>query len=246
MIRKKKNEIEWLEFTLLQGEGVAHGCFLRHGGVSRPPYDSLNVSSFSKDAPENVKENRRRINEVLSLPTSLYARCEHKDRLLEARRGTLKREGDGFFTEEKGVGIGFSLADCQGAIFYDPMNKALAVVHAGWRGQVAQIYTKTIGVMKKRFFSRPENLLVCISPSLGPLHAQFIHFEQELTPFFYPYKINPCYFDLWGAAEEELLREGILSGHIEIAKMCTYEGEKDFFSYRRDKVRLGMAFLAAI
>ena len=71
-------------------------------------------------------------------------------------------------------------ADCQAAIFYDPVVHALANVHCGWRGSIQNVYQETLAHMFQTFGSKAENVLVAISPSLGPQNAEFVNFEQEL------------------------------------------------------------------
>ena len=125
-------------------------------------------------------------------------------------------------------------ADCQAAIFYDPEHRAIANVHCGWRGNVQNIYRETVREMRRHFASRPENILVAISPSLGPEKAEFINFKKELPEAFLPYQVKPTYFDLWAISRMQLESEGILSHHIQIASICTYSHPEDYFSFRRD------------
>ena len=96
------------------------------------------------------------------------------------------------------------------------------------------IYHAAVLKMCERFASKPENILVGISPSLGPDKSEFIHYRQELPETFLHYQIKSAYFDLWAIARMQLEEAGILPHHIQIASMCTYTQPADFFSYRRD------------
>jgi copper oxidase (laccase) domain-containing protein len=111
----------------------------------------------------------------------------------------------------------------------------VANVHAGWRGQVKQIYRITLDKMACVFGTRPEEVLVCISPSLGPDHSEFIHYQEELPTDFLLFQTKPTYFDLWAISQYQLESCGVLPHHIEIAKIDTYAHPDDFFSYRREK-----------
>ena len=137
-------------------------------------------------------------------------------------------------------------ADCQAAIFYDPKNKAVANVHSGWRGNVKNIYRSTIQKMRRVFGSKPADLLVCISPSLGPDCAEFIHYKAEFPEDFWAFQIKPYYFNLWAIARYQLELSGILPHHIEIAEICTNTEVEDYFSYRREKVSGRHATLAML
>ena len=127
-------------------------------------------------------------------------------------------------------------ADCQAAIFYDPVHKALANVHCGWRGNVKNIYRVAVQKMKFTFGTNPKDLLVGISPSLGPDHSEFIHYQTEWPEEFWRFQVRPNYLDLWAIARDQLEQCGLLPHHIEVAGICTFANPQDFFSHRRDKI----------
>jgi len=158
-------------------------------------------------------------------------------KVLEARIGGEKEKCDGLVTDKQGVGLLIKHADCQATIFYDPIQKVIGAVHAGWRGQVQNIYQEAVGQLGKLYGCKPENLVVGVSPSLGPCCAQFIHYETELPANFWEHQVKPLYFDLWEIARRQLIKAGVLGGHIQVAEICTCCNPNDFFSYRRDKVK---------
>jgi len=250
MLRKEKNGIEWLEFELLAGiPEVVHGVFLRKGGVSQGPCASLNCGGSTEDHWELIRENRRRAAEVLGIAQVVSPYQVHSDRVVSVTGVDLpdREKADGLMTQVPGLGLMIKHADCQAAIFYDPKNRALANVHAGWRGNVHNIYVKTLAQMSQEFGTRAQEVLVCISPSLGPLRAEFKHFKEELPEPFWEFQVEPTYFDLWAIARHQLEVCGVLPHHIEIASICTYSYPDDFFSYRRDKPATGRnATLAAL
>jgi len=214
MIRRKKENIQWLEFELLQPfPEVVHGVFTRHGGLSFTEEGSLSL-----------------VSKLLSLSSLEAPKQVHSD-VVEIVPP--KGECDGLITAERGVGLLIRHADCQAAIFFDPKQKVIANVHCGWRGNVQNIYAKTMKKLKE-LGCKPEDLLVCISPSLGPENAEFIHHEKELPESFRPFQVKENYFDFWKIAKMQLEEEGVLEKNIEIAKICTFSAEEDFFSYRRD------------
>lgn len=126
-------------------------------------------------------------------------------------------------------------ADCQAAIFYDPINKAIGAAHSGWRGAIAKIYTKTILAMQIHFGTDPSHLLVGISPFLGKEHAEFKNYKDEFPEEFWKYQFKPNYFDFASIAMSELKAAGILSQHVNISSHCTFSNPEAFYSYRREK-----------
>jgi hypothetical protein len=239
MQRKKKDDVEWLEFDLLTGiPGLVHGVFLRHGGVSEGAYGSLNVGGGTQDCEEKIAANRERVRVALGIADMVSGRQVHGDQIafLPSQQELLESGCDGLLTQQKNVGLLIKHADCQAAILYDPIHRAISNVHAGWRGNAKNIYAQAVKAMRQKIGSRPEDLLVCVSPSLGPNHSEFKNFRQELPEHFCAYQIRPLYFDLWSIARMQLEEQGILPHHIEMAKLCTFSHPQDFFSHRRDKV----------
>lgn len=237
MLRKKLGRIEWLEFELFeQFPQLAHAIFLRKGGVSKPPFESLNFSSFNGDCPNCVAQNIALTKEILNFQTLSYAHLIQSDIVLNVENGQSGNigKGDGLITQEKGNALLATHADCQTAIFYDPIKNVVANVHAGWRGNVQKIYTKTIQRMVSKYGCKTSDIFIGISPSLGPKHAQFINYKTELPSHFMEFQVKPLYFNLWEAAKAELLEAGIEEAHIQLSEMCTFEKSDDFFSFRRE------------
>lgn len=236
MLYRKGNDVHWLEFELLsECSHLKHGIFLRHGGHSQGAFGSLNLAFNKGDDDENVIANRKKASEALGLTNLISTSQRHGTDIISASSlpASNLKAGDVLTTNSKGASLLILHADCQAAIIFDPIRLALANVHCGWRGSVQNIYAKTIDYMKKVYGSLPEDLLVGISPSLGPYSAQFIHYREELPESFWQFQVKPLYFDFWEITRFQLLQEGVLSHHIEIAGIDTYENTKDFFSYRR-------------
>jgi YfiH family protein len=248
MIRKEKNGIEWLEYELFAPyTELLAAVILRHGGVSQGVYSSLNVGEGA-DIYSHVAENRRRLSEALNLGHLSTCGQPHRDEIAlvpDAPDEELRR-CDGLCTITPNRSLLIKHADCQAAIFYDPHNRALASVHAGWRGQVRDIYRKTIAQMEERFKSDPAHLLVALSPSLGPEHAEFIHYRKEWPPLYWEFQTTPNHFDLWNIAEMQLLQAGIKKKNIQIPRICTYTNKEDFYSFRRDSITGRNATVASL
>lgn len=243
MKKREKDGIEWLEFELFQpyAHELSHAIFLRKGGVSFAPFDSLNFSFSNGDDPDAVEENRQRAQRILKCGALKTGHLIHGADLLEATSASQTVVGlcDGLISKEKGVGLMVTHADCQAALFYDPVEKAIASVHCGWRGNVKNIYLETVKKLQADYGCKPENLIVGISPSLGPDSAQFINYLSELPQSFWGFQVKPLYFDLWAISKAQLIEAGVLPDQIEIANLCTFENAQDFFSYRRQGARSG-------
>lgn len=234
MILKTDKALKWHEFELLAGYPLIHATFTRRGGVSQGALDSLNVGSRVGDMADNIAENLQRIKKALSLAEICMAKSYHGAEVAAVNSSSAPR-ADGISTDNPGLSLCVTHADCQAALFYDPVKHALANVHCGWRGNVQNIYAAAVAHMRAVYQSQPENLLVCISPSLGPEHAEFIHYKTELPEAFWNYQVRPLYFDLWAVSRSQLLAAGVLPQHIQIAGIDTYAQAEDYFSYRRNK-----------
>ena len=231
-------KMEWLEFDLLAPyPHIVHGVFLRSGGVSKGPFSTLNLGSGTSDHPENYMANRELLRKALDVPKQIFP---HQTHGMGVDRVTTKNmdktfQADALFTTEKNVALGVTHADCQAAIFYDPVHEAIGVVHAGWRGLVQNIYARMLEAMQRDIGTQPQNLIVCVAPSLGPDHAEFKNYKQEFPQDFWTAQVKPNYFSLWEIAKRQLSALGILDKNIEISEICTHCNPKEYYSHRRDK-----------
>lgn len=238
MIRREKEDAVWLEFELLADiKKISHGLFLRHGGASAGAYSSLNFSYKVEDNPHHVSSNVTKGKRLLGVKDVIRGRLNHGTRVVIVNDGddSPSSSYDALITQRPDLGLLITHADCQATILYDPVIHVIANVHCGWRGNIENIYQKTVTMMKERFSTKPENLLACISPSLGPDSAEFVNFKTEWPEPFWQFQVKPTYFDLWSLSEHQLIQCGLLPHHIEVARLCTYVSPQDFFSYRREK-----------
>lgn len=216
--------------------------FLRHGGNSVGPYGSLNLSSLRGDCPLAVAANDGKIKDALLIDRLASARQVHGagivcvDELSPVHLGSY----DALITCQPAIGLKVTHADCQAAIFYDPIRHVLATVHSGWRGQVCNIYGKVVKAMAMRYGSKPENIHVAIGPSLGPSHSEFVNYRREFPEEFWQFQWKPNYFNLWEMGFWQLTQAKIIPSHIQIAEICTYANPADYFSYRRSQGTTGV------
>ncbi|MDD2464647.1 MAG: polyphenol oxidase family protein [Desulfobulbus sp.] len=214
---------------------VPHGCFSCTGGVSKPPFTSLNLSFYTGDHPENVRVNRSHALKALRLNHLISVKQVHGDRVLFAQKEHIDQEIEGFdaiISDLPGTGILIQQADCQAVLLWAPQPQAIAAIHCGWRGSVQGIIGKTIACMKQEYGVEPGTLRVVISPSLGPCCAEFINFRTELPEWMHSYQVRPHFFDFWAISRRQLEEAGVPDEHIDIAGICTRCNEQ-YFSYRR-------------
>lgn len=215
--------------------GVRAGTFQRCGGVSHPPYNTLNLSATVGDAPSHVQANHRRIQSFFrgSLVTATQI---HGNEVCCIEPGQSSPECDGLITAYPNIALGIYHADCQAALFFDPKTRVIAAIHAGWKGLVANIYQNTVSVLHKTYGTDPANLYVAFSPSLGPCHAEFIDYESLFPKSFCEYRIGEAHFNLWKIAQAQLIDAGIQQAHIQMPRACTYCMPEQWFSYRRANI----------
>ena len=231
MLRKKSGRIEWLEFELLQEfPEVKHGVFLKHG-------DEGEFVVYDRYADKKVLEaNCEKIRAIIGCKQVIQGKgCHGADILEVSHESAVLEKYDGLITKDVDLGLLIHHADCQAAIFYDPVKQVIGNVHSGWRGNVQNIYKNTISAMERVYGTKPADLIVCISPSLGPCCAEFKNYREEFPEHFVDLQEREMYFNLWEISKRQLLECGVLAAYIEIASLCTMCGVEDFYSYRRDK-----------
>ena len=238
MITKRKNDLKWFEFKLFQPFNfLKHGVFPRKGGFSKKPFSTFNLDLSFKNSPD-IQKNFDKLKNVFEIEDIVFSKQVHGSKIIEITSQNKNQlfECDGFVTKEKNTALLIKHADCQAALFFDPHKKVLGAVHAGWKGQVLDIYKKMIQKMRLLYQSNPKDILVSISPSLGPKSAEFKNYRDEFPQCFWPFQTENYLFDLWQIGKYQLVNAGILEKNIEIAQIDTYQNKEDFFSYRREKI----------
>lgn len=233
--------VKWLELELLsQFPRLQHGFFLSTGGNSLSPYDTLNLALNVGDCSKNVLQNRKKVEKAVQYRAKndkidcLFAEGTHGNRVALIQKGKWQNTlgADALYTQEKNQALFLQQADCQVALFYDPTTHSGAIVHAGWRGQVLDIYQKTIRTLHLELGVHPTHLFVAIGPSLGPCCFEFSSFQEHLPKEFWKFEVRPGYFDFWAIAKHQIQQAGVPPEQIQVANICT-KTDLRFFSYRR-------------
>ncbi|TVO62411.1 peptidoglycan editing factor PgeF [Spiribacter vilamensis] len=144
---------------------VTAGFTTRHGGVSRPPWDSLNLATHVGDDPQVVAENRRRLVERAGLPEEpRWLRQIHGNRVVHAR--DVERdvtEADAVWTDQPGQVCAVLVADCVPILLAAADGSCVAAVHAGWRGLAAGVIPAAIAALPVE----PDRLCASVGPCIG-------------------------------------------------------------------------------
>ena len=172
----------------------------------------------------------------------------HSAKVLEARQCGPGVEGDALITQDCGVFVGVKTADCVPLLIADPVHRAVAAVHAGWRGTLAGIAAITIARLAETYGSQPEDLTVAIGPSIGVCCFEV---GPEVAIEFggiFPERgdlLEKTSLDLREANLRQLLKAGVPGSQIDTDPPCTCCGGAEFYSWRRDRIQ-GQRMFAAI
>ncbi|WP_051195628.1 peptidoglycan editing factor PgeF [Meiothermus rufus] len=223
---------------------IPHGFTTREGGVSPPPYDSLNLGLSTADSPRNVLENRRRVLAVFGHPPQAGLLQVHGPTVHRVE-GPGEWEGDGLLTATPGLLLRVSVADCYPILLYDPVQRVVGALHAGWRGVVAGILPRALEQMYSQFASRPEDVRVAVGPGISGAHFQVgpevvEQFAAAGLAFYYPdpNQSGRYLLDLPQAIRAQAQAGGVAPKHYWALGRCTY-ADPLFFSHRRDRGQTG-------
>ncbi len=237
----------FFQFKKLQHNGIFHFTSSKQGwrdnGKSRFTGDSSDVySGFRNELAEAIKVKSQQL---------IFPRQVHGDKILivESPLETADiPETDALITNQPELCICVQTADCVPILLFDPIQKVVAAVHAGWRGTVNKIAAKTIHTMQRHFDSEPENIIAGIGPSIH-LHAYEVgeevivpvreSFENHRSLLMPASNEKKAYLDLWEANKTILLDAGLDENQIEIMGFCSYSHDSLFYSARRDGTDTG-------
>ena len=148
-----------------------------------------------------------------------------------------EQDGDALVTDEDGKSIGVRTADCVPILLVDPQHRAVAAVHAGWRGSAAEIVNRTIEAMARTFATVPSSVYAAIGPCVRACCYEVgANVLREFKPFFPEWQEIPekGRLDLAQANGRQLQAVGIASDRIFDSCLCTCCNTAEFFSYRRE------------
>jgi hypothetical protein len=246
---------------------LIHAFSTRPGGISPFPNEKvLNLGFTDWDSRENVQENRRRFQIAAGAPDLPLVTLKqfHSDVIhVFSNAPADPCRGDASTTNRPNLLLAIQTADCVPIFLVDPKKRAIAAIHAGWRGTLVRIAAKTVGKMRMHFGTKPTDLLAAIGPAIGPccyevgteVTTQFLSQFPDAPDYFDEFRTgdepNPIQWlnmtppghqplpkgfllDLRKANRSQLLATGLRPQNIHVSDLCTACRRDLLFSYRKE------------
>lgn len=216
----------------------------RLGGVSLPPWDSLNLGGRVGDDVEHVRTNRERMQSLLP-GEPVWLDQVHGTAVW--RDAADSRCADASVSRKPGEVCAVMTADCLPVLFCDRAGSVVAAAHAGWRGLSAGVLEETVLAMA----AAPDEILAWLGPAIGPAHFEvgpevrtaFAEKDARAAEAFRPGQGDRLMADIFLLARQRLMAAGLSASNLFGGGVCTVGDRQRFFSYRRDGVTGRMASL---
>ena len=253
ILKYGNNGLWYGAFTHFDKLAIKHGVSSRLGGTSKQPFVSLNLGLHTGDDDQQVITNRQLFCQGVGVLAEDIVTAEqvHTDRVAVVTKDDLGkgaknysealRATDALITNIPDIPLMLFFADCVPVLIVDPVQKAIGIAHAGWKGTVDKIAQKTVLAMQKHYGTDPVHCLAAIAPSIGPccyevddvvinkLKSQFENWQQLLRPHGSKFHLN-----LWQANRQQLEQIGVQGENIIVSDVCTACNKELFFSYRAE------------
>lgn len=261
-----KSGLKYITVPRWQSQGARVGFSARSGGVSREPYNSLNLALHVGDNYDDVIENRSRYLDLFALTLENMVCCEqiHGNAVAvvgkqERGQGAINQDDvltgfDAMVCATPGIMLATFYADCVPIYFFDPRERAVAIAHSGWKGTMGRIASETLKVMQKQFGTSPRQVEAFIGPGIGRccfeideelalrVKEEFVGLDGILNC-----SQNRYTWDLHLTNRLILQEIGVRPDNIIDCNLCTACNPESFFSYRRDQGKTGrMAAVIAL
>jgi YfiH family protein len=238
---KTYHAIQELEATGI----VTAGITLRHGGVSRAPYTSLNLAEHVGDDVDAVATNREIFFQESGLTDLHYCQQIHSARVIDADRTAsiaLKQhpEADALVSAQGEVALGIFTADCVPIFILDVVTPAIGIAHAGWRGTLARIAVNMLARMQNRFGTLATNCQIHLGPSIQKCcYTVSTELLEQFTQRFGSTVHNGTNLSLQTANVNQLTDIGLPATSISVSTLCTACRTDLFYSHRAEAGRTG-------
>ena len=219
-------------------------------GASVAPFHAFNLGAYCGDAPQAVRENRRRLIELANLPSSPHwLKQVHGIEVLRFDAppvpDAVAMEADAAVTSTSGVVLCVQTADCLPVLFASRYGDEVAVAHAGWRGLANGVLEATLAAMR----SAPADVIAWLGPAAGPkayeigedVRAAFLSQDPKAASCFTATRPGHFLIDLYALARRRLAAAGVVA--VFGGGLCTISDAARFYSYRRDERTGRMASL---
>jgi polyphenol oxidase len=241
------NNQEHYQFSQINKiDSVSHLITGKNPSIIRGLIPGLNYGLHVPDHAETVLKNRQELVVHLNLPAATVVIPEQTHScnigvITHENADQIFKDTDALITNQKNIIIGVLSADCVPILLVDPVKHVIAAIHAGWRGTVAGIGCKTLFKMNQLFGSQPEDVLVCIGPSISQenyevgddVAGQFRSGSRRKAG------AGKTCIDLWKENKDQYIDMGVAIENIEIAGLCTFKETDKFYSARRETINTG-------
>ncbi|MEP7119526.1 MAG: peptidoglycan editing factor PgeF [Byssovorax sp.] len=242
----------------LLGAGFTHAFFTRVGGVSQPPWDSLNFAVNTGDDPAAVRENVERAARILGVPSArvyfvsqVHGVAAQVIGVDDDREQVLRAVGDITLSRAPGVACGVRTADCVPILIADRTSGAVAAIHSGWQGTVLNAAAAGVRALRE-LLGGPGELLAAIGP-----HIEACCFEVGADVAAQLAACSPlgdaavipgpkAHVNLRAVVRAQLQAEGIAPDAIDDVRGCTVGDRDRFHSFRRDGQSSGRLLSAIV
>ena len=251
-LKRTENNLWHGKFSTFPSDLVTHAVSTRLGGVSKPPFDSLNLALHVGDLPADVISNRKRFVQSLgfSINDIVTPNQIHGDKVFRvddnyrgcgcANYADSIPETDALITNTPELPLMLCFADCVPIFFVDVKNYAIGLAHGGWKGTLKKIAAKTLLRMQEEFGTQPKDCLIGIAPSIGAccyeVGGEVVDKCKEAFPKNHEELLirldDKVYLDLWQANVLALMEVGVPQENIDVASKCTCCESSWYFSYR--------------
>lgn len=287
LIEQHSGSVSYLQFDQFQQfPEVIHSIFTRKGGYSKPPFASLNTGrSINGDGIENIVRNRSRALQALNLdklPAVTLWQVHGSEIITYSSRDEWRTDwahqshfehngipksihkGDALITQERGITLVLSFADCVPIVFYDPVRHVIGITHGGWRGTARGIVLATIAEMHEQFGCRSQDIYAGIGPAIAdccyevseevrqyfmgttnfaemPTSKHLREAVRESAVFSEQKFIDrtSLRLNLQATNRKQLLMAGVPARQIEVMEICTSCNTDRFFSHRAENGNTG-------
>lgn len=218
-------------------------CTTRHGGYSKFPYDSFNLSLNTRDNESDVLSNRKKLRQELYLKQEpFWLRQQHTNVVIcvDNYYSTVPPIADASFSRRTNIVCAVLTADCIPILVCNRQETLIGAIHAGWKGILGGVIEQSI----QSIAEDPENLLIWLGPAIGPTAFQvgkelvenFCNKIPQYSQAFSKWK-DKYLANIYQLAIIQLKQLGVQ--YIYGGNYCTFSQQNTFYSYRRDGINSG-------
>lgn len=213
-----------------------------HSGCETP--FNFNLSRSVGDNSNVVNQNRKKFLNELGFEATdvVFQKQVHGDEISIIENSDYCVESDAMITQNPGIALAISTADCTPIFMFDKKRKIIAGIHSGWRSTTKKITSKTIQLLINDFNVDPNDLYVYIGPSISQANYEVGYEVAAQFDSKYVMNVNhKLLLDVAGCNYDMLIQNEIPVENIQRSKLCTYQQKNLLHSYRRDGLKSGRA-----